>query len=103
MNRQGAGVVTCVADILEYIPQAQRFGLDTRFFEHPSQTPIKPEEALSAREQQVMQAVADSQVSLDQVALAIDAQVPEVAQLLFDLEVKGFLACENGLYSKSKF
>lgn len=100
---QGAGVVTCVADILEYIPQAQRFGLDTRFFEHPSQTPIKPEEALSAREQQVMQAVAESQVSLDQVALAIDAQVPEVAQLLFDLEVKGFLACENGLYSKSKF
>lgn len=100
---QGAGVVTCVADILEYIPQAQRFGLEARFFEHTQQTPAKPEEKLSDREQQVMHAVADGQLSLDQIALAIQADVPEVAELLFNLEVKGFLACENGLYSKSKF
>ena len=100
---QGAGVVTCVADILEYIPQAQRFGLDMRFFEHTTKAPAKPEEQLSAREQQVMQAVSDGQLSLDQVALALDADVPETAELLFNLEVKGFLACENGLYSKNKF
>lgn len=100
---QGAGVVTCVADILEYIPQQQRFGLDRRFFEHNVQTPPKPEETLSEREQQVMHAVADGQLSLDQVALALQADVPETAELLFNLEVKGFLACENGLYSKNKF
>ena len=100
---QGAGVVTCTADILEYIPQAQRFGLDPRFFERNPQTPVKAEEKLSAREVQVMQAVADGQLSLDQVALAIEADVPETAELLFNLEVKGYLACENGLYSKSKF
>ena len=101
--RDGAGVVTSVADILDYIPQQYRFGLDTRFFERPSQAAEKPEENLSAREQQVMQTVADGQLSLDQVALALGAGVPETAALLFDLEVKGFLACENGLYSKSKF
>lgn len=100
---EGAGVVTCVADILDYIPQAQRFGLDSRFFEHSMDTPAKPEEQLPPRQQQVMQAVADGQVSLDQVALAIGADVPETASLLFELEVKGFLACENGLYSKNKF
>ncbi len=100
---QGAGVVTCVADILEYIPQQQRFGLDRRFFEHNVQMPPKPEETLSEREQQVMHAVADGQLSLDQVALALQADVPETAELLFNLEVKGFLACENGLYSKNKF
>lgn len=100
---QGAGVVTNVADILEYIPQAQRFGLDPHFFQHAVQTPAKPEEQLSPREAQVMQAVADGQLSLDQVALAIKADVPETAELLFNLEVKGFLACENGLYSKNKF
>lgn len=100
---QGAGVVTCVADILEYIPQQQRFGLDSRFFEHDVQTPPKPEETLTEREQQVMHAVADGQLSLDQVALALQADVPETAELLFNLEVKGFLACENGLYSKNKF
>ena len=100
---QGAGVVTNVADILEYIPQAQRFGLDARFFQPTAQSPTKPEEELSPREAQVMHAVADGQLSLDQIALAIKADVPEVAELLFNLEVKGFLACENGLYSKSRF
>lgn len=100
---QGAGVVTNVADILEYIPQAQRFGLDPRFFQHTAQTPVKPEEELSQREAQVMHIVADGQLSLDQVALAIKADVPEAAELLFNLEVKGFLTCENGLYSKNKF
>ena len=101
--REGAGVVTCVADILDYIPQQSRFGLDPQFFEHASQTPAKPEEQLTPRQQEVMHAVADGQVSLDQIALALKADVPEAASLLFELEVKGFLACENGLYSKSKF
>ena len=101
--KQGAGVATTTADILDYIPQEQRFGLDTRFLEHPQNTPAKPEEALTDRQKQVMHAVADGQLSLDQVALALEADVPETAGLLFELEVKGFLACENGLYSKSKF
>jgi len=100
---QGAGVVTNVADILEYIPQAQRFGLDPRAFQNNLKTPAKPADNLSEREAQVMQTVADGQLSLDQVALAIQADVPETAELLFNLEVKGFLACENGLYSKNKF
>lgn len=101
--KQGAGVVTSVSDILDYIPQAQRFGLDRRFFEQAEQIPAKPEEELTERQRQVMQAVADGQLSLDQIALALQTDVPETASLLFDLEVKGFLACENGLYSKSKF
>ena len=101
--KQGAGVVTTVTDILDYIPQQQRFGLDMRFFEHTQETSQKPEEELTDRQKQVMHAVADGQLSLDQVALAIEADVPETASLLFELEVKGFLACENGLYSKNKF
>lgn len=101
--RQGAGVVTSVADILDYIPQQSRFGLDLRFFEHMSQTPDKPQEELSVRQQQVMQVIGTGSCSLDQVAEALQADVPETAGLLFELEVKGFLACENGLYSKSKF
>lgn len=101
--RQGAGVVTSVADILDYIPQTSRFGLDMRFFEHDSQTPDKPLEGLNAREQQVMQRIGSASCSLDQIADALGTDVPETAGLLFELEVKGFLACENGLYSKSKF
>jgi len=101
--RDGAGVVTSVADILDYIPQQSRFGLDTRFFERPDDAPAKPEENLSPREQEVLHAVSDGQLSLDQIAEALKGGVPEVSALLFELEVKGFLACENGLYSKSKF
>ncbi len=101
--RQGAGVVTSAADILDYIPQQSRFGLDTRLLEHASQTPDKPEEKLSPRQQAVMHLVADGQLSLDQIANALETDVPETAALLFELEVQGFLACENGLYSKSKF
>lgn len=101
--KDGAGVVTSVADILDYIPQQLRFGLDARYFETPSVTPNKEQDNLSPREREALAAVGDGQASLDQVAEAIGADVPEIAGILFELEVKGFLACENGLYSKSKF
>ncbi len=101
--RQGAGVVTSVADILDYIPQASRFGLDARYFEHGEQTPDKPLEKLTDQQQQVMACVGTGQVSLDAIAEALQLDVPQTAGLLFDLEVQGFLTCENGLYSKSKF
>lgn len=101
--RQGAGVVTSVADILDYIPQESRFGLDPRFFERVEDTPVKPQETLSPRAKQVMEIIGTGSCSLDQVAEALQADVPETAGLLFELEVQGFLSCENGLYSKSKF
>ncbi len=101
--RQGAGVVTSVADILDYIPQVSRFGLDSRFFEHTDTAPDKPQEDLPAKQQQVMQIIGTGSCSLDQVAEALGTDVPETATLLFELEVKGFLSCENGLYSKNKF
>lgn len=101
--RQGAGVVTSVADILDYIPQQSRFGLDARYFEHIQSTPDKPLENLTEDEQKVIQCIGTGQASLDQVAENLNLDVPQTASLLFDLEVKGFLSCENGLYSKNKF
>lgn len=101
--QDGAGVVTAASDILDYIPQQLRFGLDKRFFEKDPQIQPKPEEDLTPRQRAVMNAVGGGQASLDQIAEALGADVPEAASLLFELEVKGFLSCENGLYSKSKF
>ena len=101
--QDGAGVVTAASDILDYIPQQLRFGLDKRFFEKDPQIQPKPEEDLTPRQRAVMNAVGGGQASLDQIAEALGADVPEAASLLFELEVKGFLACENGLYSRSKF
>lgn len=37
--KDGAGVVTSVVDILDYIPQQLRFGLDSRFFEKKDDSP----------------------------------------------------------------
>ncbi len=101
--RDGAGVVTSVTDILDYIPQQLRIGMEQLFYNTSSFAPAKPEEDLTPRQRAAMNAVGGGQASLDQIAEALGADVPEAASLLFELEVKGFLACENGLYSKSKF
>lgn len=74
-----------------------------RYFEKPFIARHKEQENLSPQGSEAFIAVGDGQASLDQVAEAIGADVPEAAGILFELEVKGFLACENGLYSKSKF
>lgn len=100
--RDGAGVVTSVADILDYIPQPYLFGLDSRFFKR-EETPAKPEEKLTAEQKEVIDVVADGQASIDQVVEKLNISVSQAASLLFELEVNGFLSCENGLYSKSKF
>lgn len=98
--QDGAGVVTCVKDIIDYIPAPDLFGL------HMPDTPAAAEKArdgLSDVQQRVLNCVGSGEVSTDQVVEALGLSVPEAAAALFELEVKGILACNNGLYAKSKF
>ena len=98
--QDGAGVVTCVKDIIDYIPAPDLFGL------HMPDTPAAAEKArdgLSDTQQRVLNCVGSGEVSTDQVVEALGLSVPEAAAALFELEVKGILACNNGLYAKSKF
>ena len=95
----GAGVVTSVKDIIDYIPQPQLFDLQTPDTAGQTQ---KPQEGLSDLEQQVLNYIGSGELSADQVVEALHLSVQEVASALFELEVKGLLVCNAGLYAKSK-
>jgi len=97
--QDGAGVVTSVKDIIDYIPQPQLFDLQTPDTAGQTQ---KPQEGLSDLEQQVLNYIGSGELSADQVVEALHLSVQEVASALFELEVKGLLVCNAGLYAKSK-
>ena len=71
----------------------------------PAQTgqPQTPQEGLTELEQRVLEQIGSGELSADQVVEALGLSVPEVASALFELEVKGLLTCNAGLYAKSKF
>lgn len=98
--QDGAGVVTSVKDIIDYIPQDRLFDLQAPAEAAQKQT---PQEGLSETEQRVLEQIGSGELSADQVVEALGLSVPEVASALFELEVKGLLACNAGLYAKSKF
>lgn len=100
--RDGAGVVTSAKDIIDYIPQTLLFGVDASRLEGGEFAP-KKEADLTPEEQRVMEFIASGQASLDNLVENLKLDVPQAAAVLFELEVKGLLACQNGLYSKSKF
>lgn len=100
--KDGAGVVTSAKDIIDYIPQQLLFGVDASRLPAPDAAPQK-EADLTPLEQRAVAFIASGQASLDQLVETLEIDVPEAAAVLFNLEVKGILSCQNGLYSKSKF
>ncbi len=97
----GAGVVTCVKDIIDYISNPDLFALQVP--QQPAQ-PTQEQDGLTDLQKQVMQFIASAEeASADQVVEALHLSVPQAAEVLFELEVKGLLTSQAGLYSKSKF
>lgn len=100
--KDGAGVVSCVQDIIDYIPEQLRFGITDKPLN--AQPAAKAEEAaLEPLAKKVLAVIGPGEASLDAVVEALKIDVPQAANVLFELEVKGILACRNGLYSRSKF
>ena len=54
-------------------------------------------------QKRVLEHIGSGQVSADQLVEELGFSVPEAAAVLFELEVKGLLTCQAGLYSKNKF
>ena len=98
--QDGAGVVTCAKDIIDYIPQPDLFQLQAP---QPAQTANAMPEGLSELQQRILEQIGSAELSADQLVEALGASVPEVATALFELEVQGVVACNAGLYAKSKF
>ena len=98
--KDGAGVVTSVKDIIDYIPSPQLFDLQ----KIQEETESKEEtNGLSAVQQKILEQIGTAEVSTDQIVEAVGLSIPEVAAALFEMEVKGIISCQAGLYSKSKF
>ena len=99
--RDGAGVVTCVKDIIDYIPNPQLFDLQAPPQDGAEQN--AQEQDLTDVQKRVLEHIGSGQVSADQLVEELGLSVPEAAAVLFELEVKGLLTCQAGLYSKNKF
>ena len=79
-----------------------RFGISANALKAP--LIAKQEEAgLDDLSKQVLEIIGPGEASLDAVVEALQIDVPQAAGLLFELEIKGILACRNGLYSRNKF
>ncbi len=98
--KDGAGVVTSVKDIIDYIPSPQLFDLQMQA-EESAET--ADNNSLPPQQQKVMQFIGTMEVSADQVVEETGLSVQEAATALFELEVNGLISCKAGLYSKSKF
>ena len=99
--RDGAGVVTCVKDIIDYIPNPQLFDLQAPPQDGAEQN--AQEQDLTDVQKRVLEHIGSGQVSADQLVEELGLSVPEAAAVLFELEVQGLLTCQAGLYSKNKF
>lgn len=98
--QDGAGVVTSVKDIIDYIPQPRLFDLQA-----PKDAPedtAAPED-VTPLQRQILEQIGSGEATADQLVEALGLSVPDMAAALFELEVKGILACHDGLYAKSKF
>ncbi len=98
--KDGAGVVTSVKDIIDYIPNPGLFDLQAPQ-EKTEQT--NEREGLPDLQKKVLEYIGQGALSTDQIVEGLTLSVPDAAAALFELEVKGLLSCDNGLYSKSKF
>ncbi len=98
--RDGAGVVTCVKDIIDYIPEPELFDLQTPSTDKEVQQTAQD---LPDTQKRVLEYIGSQEVSADQLVEALGLSVPEAASVLFELEVQGFLTSRAGLYSKNKF
>lgn len=100
--KDGAGVVTSTQDIIDYIPQHKLPLLGAVLGEN-TQAAQKELADLPQEQQQILQFIANEEKSIDSIVETLGLDVPEAAAQLFELEIKGILSCNNGLYSKSKF
>lgn len=100
--KDGAGVVTEVKDILDYIPQHKLPLLGAVLCAGGENNPEQAQD-LTPLQQRILQLIGSEEKSVDALVEALQIDVPQAAAELFDLEVRGVLSCANGLYAKSKF
>jgi DNA processing protein len=102
--KEGAAPLIETRDIIDSIPAEQAFGLNPDALKKEGESVSGAElAALSDAEKKILAFIGGGQKTLDAVAEETSLNVPETAALLFELEVKGILACNDGQYALNIF
>ncbi|MDR0292491.1 MAG: DNA-processing protein DprA [Elusimicrobium sp.] len=98
--RDGAAALLDTKDIIDFIPYEERFGLDVSWLDKEDK---KEFDNLTQQEKQFLDFIKDGEVTADDIVEGLKMPVQEAAAALFEMEIKGVLACIDGKYSKNKF
>lgn len=100
--RDGATPLMSGQDIIDAIPMEFQKNIETTKTQ-TNGNPKKEIANLSDVEKKILDLIASSELSLDDIVNKLNLSVQEASTLLFNLEVKGILTSNDGLYSKNKF
>ncbi len=96
--KEGAGICLDARDIIDALPVNVKSALKTQelYKEKEEVLDLSPEEA------KILNAVGDGEITVDELSVKLNMDVPGLSTILFSLEISGYLRCEEGKYSKVK-
>jgi len=96
--KEGAGICLDARDIIDALPVNIKSTLKTQeiYKEKEEISDLSPEEA------KIIAAIADGEITIDELSVKLNMDVPSLSTVLFSLEISGYLRCEDGKYSKAK-
>ncbi len=100
--RDGATPLISGQDIIDAIPMEFQKDIKTSNASKNGKSEVEIKN-LSELEKKTLELIASSELSLDDIVNKLNLNVQEASTLLFNLEVKGILTSNDGLYSKNKF
>ncbi len=100
--KEGANVLLETKDIIDSIPEENRFGLAPVTF-GAEVTPEVPLEDMSETERAVLAFIGAGKQNIESIIEHTGLSVSEVSAIMFGLETNAILMCEDGFYSLNKF
>lgn len=98
--KEGACMIMSAADIIDALPLNLKLGLNTKKLYNED----KPcTEELTEQEALVLGVIEGGSKSIDDIAMAVEMDISEIAGVLFNLEINGIVMCADSKYSKRKF
>lgn len=99
--KEGAAVLLETKDIIDSIPEENRFGLAEITYGAEGAPVVEAE--LNDEERSILAIIGSGAKTTDNIVETLSISVSAASAVLFELEVKGVLMCQDGLYSLNKF
>ena len=98
--REGAAMVMDARDIIDALPVNLKEGLNTKKLYSEESHKIT---TLTEQETKVLEIIGEGSKSTDDIAIALGADISEVAGLLFSMEINSIIYCKDGMYARNNF